>query len=116
MRRQSSNRSAWRSRTSRPPNSSTTPHSASHRNESYTTKARRKGIVRRFAPVELSLRGAQRRSNPHRVNKVGRRLLRFARNDSSVSSWPSGLRGLAYGALGGTYLSEARVLSGEAFS
>src|SRR3977135_3457128 len=32
--------------------------------------------------LPLSLRGAQRRSNPHRVSPPGRRLLRYARNDS----------------------------------
>src|SRR5258706_1924407 len=32
--------------------------------------------------LSLSLGGAQRRSNPHRVSPPGRRLLRYARNDS----------------------------------
>src|SRR6266404_67694 len=32
--------------------------------------------------LSLSLRGAQRRSNPHRISPPGRRLLRYARNDS----------------------------------
>src|SRR5437764_8899799 len=38
----------------------------------------------------LSLRGAQRRSNPHPISQSGARLLRFARNDSLfLSSVPS---------------------------
>jgi hypothetical protein len=33
----------------------------------------------------LSLRGAQRQSNPHRISLGGGRLLRFARNDGKPS-------------------------------
>src|ERR1051326_3170906 len=51
------------------------------------SEAQRSWTIHRSCWGPLSLRGAQRRSNPLRWSTIGGGLLRFARNDSGLEQW-----------------------------